>query len=142
MVIEAAERRRRLLEIREAVEALLRADAFDAAAVDALARRHVYADAASYLLGVVSCRGEHDLISHLHAGTFAAPYRFGVAFGAVASERDFMEPFGVDALRALGTPAARLALVTCGESVDWATLDRRGRAVFALRHLIMTMRNR
>ena len=138
----AAETRLRLRKVSEAVEALLNAEMFDGVAADALAHRHMYADVASALLRIVACPGR-DLIPALLKSEAFAPYRLGVAFGAIPSEQDIMQPVTVTDLHLLGTPEARLALIASGgDDRDWILLDRRGRAVFALRHLVHAMRDR
>jgi hypothetical protein len=140
LLLATADARIRLRKVRDAVEALLHADAFDAATIEALAHRNFYADAASLLLRIVRARpGLVEAI--IDSQNYAAPHRFAVAFGAVPSEQDTMELFTLDDLRAIGTPESRLALIAAGEPVTWQTMDRRARATFALRKLVHTMRD-
>jgi hypothetical protein len=132
---ESLQRQKRALD---AVNAVLDADAFDGTAAEALASRWQYADAASCLVWIVDCPG-HELVPSFLKSPALAPYRFGVAFGAVASEQDFMEPITLDDLHAMDTPEARLALIAAGGNSDWSSMDRRSRALFVLRHVVRAM---
>jgi hypothetical protein len=134
---EEANERLRVRKVRDAVDALLRADVFDDTSAVALADRGCYADAATYLLRIVSCPGRDFIPAVLRDDQFAA-YRVALAFGAVSGEAEIMAILTVADFRSIGTPAARLALVASGADYDWSSLDRRGRAVFTLRHLVRT----
>jgi hypothetical protein len=136
----AADARLRIRRVQESIDASLRSDTFDIVAVDALAHRFSYADAASYLLRIV--RAGPELIPALVVSSTFAPYRFAIIFRVIPSEAETMQPFTLDALRTIDTPQARLAMIACGEPVDWKTADKIQRTVFALRHLVTTMRNR
>jgi hypothetical protein len=95
----AIETQIRLRHARDAVDAVLDADAFDAAAADTPAR-HSYADAVAFLLDIIKRPG-HDLVSILLGGQFVA-YRFAVAFSVVSCQRNFRQPFTLDDLHAIG----------------------------------------
>ena|SRR5258705_13695197 len=135
---DTAEIRRRLRHAREAVDAVINADAFDVAATDAMAHRSTYADAASALLRIIDCPGRGLVRALLKAETFA-PYRLGLVFGAIPHEANIMQPVTIDDLTALNTPEARLAAIAVGGDYDWKALDRRSRAVLVLRRLVRTM---
>jgi hypothetical protein len=47
----------------------------------------------------------------------------------------------VDDLWSMATPQAHSALIALGEDSHWRTLDRTGRAVLALRWLVLRMRD-
>ena len=135
------ETRRWLRKARDAVDALLNADEFDAAAADALAHRSVYASTASCLLEIA--RAGPDFIKALiESESFAAPYRFALSFSVIRSQDDIRHPFTIDHLRAINTPQARLAMVAAGEPFEWRTSDQRSRAVFTLRRVVLRMLKR
>ncbi len=127
----------RIRRVQDAIQALLRADTFDGAAVDALAHRATYADAASYMLRIV--RAGPELIPALVDSSPFVPYRLAIIFRLVPSESETMSRFTLEDLRAIDKPATRLALIAAGEPFEWQTLDRVGRAVFALRRIVHAM---
>jgi hypothetical protein len=137
--LDWVETRQRLRRAQDAVNAVLDASAFNVAAVEALARRWHYADAAGCLLRIIRCPG-HDLIPiFLQSPAFAA-YRCAIVFGAIPTQENLAQTFTVDDLRAIGTRAARLALIASGEPVEWTTSDQVERAVYTLRRIVLRMR--
>ena len=132
------EKRHRIRQARDAIDSLITAEAFDAAAVNTLACRRSYADAASCLLEIIN-RPAHDLIPILIETPTFVHHRFAVALGAVPARNNFARPFNAEDLRVLGTREARLAMIASGEPMDWEAADRVERAVYALRHIVLRM---
>jgi hypothetical protein len=122
----------------DAVDAVLDADTFDATAVDALARRDCYADAASYLLQGIP-RASLELVPIFMCSQSFQPYRCAVAFGAIPSHDHVAQMLTIEDLRSFGTREARLALLASGEPVEWEIADRIERAVYVLRSLVNAM---
>ena len=107
---------------------------------DTLAHRNSYAAAAAYLLQIVE--GIGDLVPVLvNLRSPHAPHRLAVKFGVINSDLSFNHVFAADDLRAIDTPAAKLALIALGEEHDWQALDPKGRALFTLCHVVKRMRS-
>lgn len=123
--------------IQDRVEHLLAGHYFDHATAHNLANRSTYADAATYLLVVLTGQRSSRLIAAIldPAGP-ATPYRLALAFGALSDSRTACS---LDSLRISRHPRARLALIAMGDSIDWRTAGRDERAVFSLRHIVRTM---
>jgi hypothetical protein len=120
------------------IDAILAAPAFDAAAVDALATRERYADAAGYLQHVT--RADKSLVPlMIEPNHVFAAYRLAILFKAITFRTRVETLWGVEDLRALRSLPARLALFALGEPIDWKSAGHRERAVFALRHLVRAM---
>lgn len=126
---------------RAIVDDALSADTFDEAAVAALAQRDTYPDAAAYLDQLANVR-EGLVKPLLESSAIFAPYRFAIRFRAVPADFDSDHTLTIDDLRVKNSPEARLALVALGVERDWRTMNRRERAVLALRALVGAMQNR
>jgi hypothetical protein len=127
--------------VRAALDRILATDWFDADSLFALANRDLYANAA--LCASRIANAGPFLVRALHdTGQLYAAYRFAVIFGAVPARANLDRTYTVADLRAKATPEARLALIALGVERNWPTMDRRQRALFALRALVRAMQNR
>ena len=123
--------------VQDRIEHLLASHFFDHTNAHTLASRTTYADAATYLLVVLTGQRSSRLIAAIldPAGP-ATPYRLALALGALTDSR---EACSLDSLRTSRHPRARLALIAMGDSIDWPTAGRNERAAFTLRHIVRTM---
>ncbi|MET4021467.1 hypothetical protein [Bradyrhizobium sp. S3.2.12] len=129
---------RPVLSFADDIRNVLAADHFAPAAVERFARREAYPGAVAYLQHVATGPYSNGLIPLLWTG--ATAWRIAVYFGAIEEEGQRCAPFTIEDLRVLSSYEAKLALVALGEFSDWSALDRRGRAVVALRYLIALRR--
>src|SRR5262249_20748 len=121
------------------VETLLVASTFDKGAADRFARRDRYAEVADCLQHVAAVGGTLIPIL-LEAHSPLAPFRLALLFDVIPWNSHPARPYTIADLRASFTPEARLALIALGADRDWITIDQRGRAIFALRHIIKAVR--